>query len=265
MYMDSSAMSARPAMVDAQAPALELKGVNFSYGEHKVLDGMDLVIPRGAFVSLLGPNGAGKTTALRIAAGLAEPAAGEVRVCGHSRRSDGQQARTRMSYVPDEPTLYPVLSALEFLEFVGALREMDADETRSRSLALLERVGLASVSGQRIGTYSRGMRQKLALAGALLHQPELLVLDEPFTGLDPISAKQVRDVLLALVSDGMSVLLSTHQLQMAERLSDRIMVLARGRIVAEGTAGELRAKYGSGSVDGLEEAFVAVVDETSRQ
>jgi ABC-2 type transport system ATP-binding protein len=241
-------------------PALEIRALVKSFGGRVAVDHLDLTIPRGEFHALLGPNGAGKTTTLRMVAGLAQPDAGAVRILGHDVALDPRTAKSLLAFLPDEPMLYDKLKPLEYLEFVAGLWGIDAGVARARADELLATLQLDTRAGERIEGFSRGMRQKLALAGALIHEPRLMILDEPLTGLDAAAARQVKDMLLARVKAGCTVVLTTHILEIAERLAERISIISRGRIVAQGTMAELRAGAGRGET--LEDIFLELTRES---
>jgi ABC-2 type transport system ATP-binding protein len=243
--------------------AIEIAGLAKRYGDHRAVEGLDLSVPQGEFHALLGPNGAGKTTTLRILAGILRPDAGTVRVMGHDIVSDPAAAKRVMAFIPDEPPLYGKLRPLEYLEFVAGLWSMDAAVAHARAEALLEELGLADKRGDYVDAFSRGMRQKLALAGALIHDPAVMLLDEPLTGLDAEAARQVKDILIARVRAGCTVVLTTHILEVAERLAERISIIAGGRIAAQGTMAELRARAGRGET--LEDVFLALVGDAARE
>jgi ABC-2 type transport system ATP-binding protein len=239
------------------AHALEIAGLVKSFAATRAVDGLDLVIPRGEFHALLGPNGAGKTTTLRIVAGLERADAGRVAVLGHDVARDAAAAKRVLAFLPDDPLVYDKLDALEYLEFVAGLWSLPGDVAARRAEELLRWLDLWPQARQRAEGYSRGMRQKLALAGALIHEPEVLILDEPLTGLDAAAARQVKDLLIARVGAGATVILTTHILEIAERLADRISIIQRGRIVAQGSLDELRAQAaGSGHGSTLEDVFL---------
>lgn len=220
-----------------------------------VVNGLSFEVHTGELYALLGPNGAGKTTTLRMIAGLLAPDHGTVEISDIPLSERAEDAKQYLAYLPDEPALYAKLNAFEYLEFVAALWNMDARLAEQRAAALLDQLGLAEAASQRCEAYSRGMKQKLALAGALLHQPRLLMLDEPLTGLDAHAARLVKDILRDHVAAGGAVLLTTHILEVAERLADRIGIIAGGRLVAEGTLSELRTR--TGQADGsLEDLFL---------
>jgi ABC-2 type transport system ATP-binding protein len=239
--------------------ALEIQQLHKRYGSQVAVDGLDLTIAQGEFHALLGPNGAGKTTTLRIVAGLVKADAGTVRVAGHDIAADPAAAKRVLAYLPDDPTLYGKLDALEYLEFVAGLWSIDPDTAHARAAELLTTLGLDAKRGERVETYSRGMRQKLALAGGLIHDPAVMILDEPLTGLDAAAARLVKDMLLERVKRGCTVVLTTHILEIAERLAERISIIDRGRIVAQGTMAELRGESGREAT--LEDIFLELTRE----
>jgi ABC-2 type transport system ATP-binding protein len=240
--------------------ALEIRGLTKRFGGRPAVDGLDLSITAGEFHAILGPNGAGKTTTLRIVAGLLRPDAGSVSVLGHDVLAAPEDAKRMLAFLPDDPLLYAKLRPLEYLEFVAGLWSLDPVTARLRAGELLEWLGLAERTGELIEGFSRGMRQKLALAGALIHDPRVMILDEPLTGLDAAAARQVKDLLVERVRQGVCVILTTHILEIAERLAERISIIQRGRIVAQGTMGELRgASRGEAT---LEDIFLEITRET---
>ncbi|WP_029921067.1 ABC transporter ATP-binding protein [Nevskia soli] len=241
------------------SPALALEVVNLhkKFGATHAVQGLRLGIRTGEFYALLGPNGAGKTTTLRMVAGLLRPDAGQVRIFGVDVVEQPEQAKRPLAWVPDEPMLYDKLRGLEYLEFVAGLWGMGAAAAAPRAQQLLEWLGLWEQRDAYAETYSKGMRQKLALAGALMHEPKLLILDEPLTGLDAAAARQVKDLLKDIVRKGATVVLTTHILEVAERLAERIGIIASGRLIAEGTLDQLRALQGD-SQGTLEDVFLSL-------
>ena len=237
--------------------ALSIVGLVKRFGDKPAVDNLDLTIPQGEFHALLGPNGAGKTTTLRIVAGLLRADAGRVTVLGHDVATDGIAARRVLAFLPDDPLVYGKLDAIEYLAFVAGLWSLDPALAAARAEELLRWLELWPQARQRAEGYSRGMRQKLALAGALIHDPAVLILDEPLTGLDAAAARQVKDLLLERVRTGTTVILTTHILEMAERLAERISIIQSGRIVAQGSLEELRAQAERGGGGGtLEDVFL---------
>jgi ABC-2 type transport system ATP-binding protein len=242
--------------------ALELKALRKVFAKPAV-DDLDLTVKAGEFYALLGPNGAGKTTTLRMVAGLLQPDAGSISVFGVDVLADPQAAKRLIAWLPDEPMLYDKLTPLEYLQFVAGLWGVEAARARERAEELLRWLELWDQRNQRCEGFSRGMKQKAALAGALIHDPKLLILDEPLTGLDAAVARQVKDLLQARVKAGATVILTTHILEVAERLADRIGIIQSGRLRAEGTLAELRARAGDlGDRSGggtLEDVFLQLV------
>ena len=237
--------------------ALELRGLRKVFGRPAV-DGLDLTVRAGELYALLGPNGAGKTTTLRMVTGLLKPDEGSVRVFGVDALADPIAAKRIIAWLPDEPMLYDKLTPLEYLQFVAGLWGVDADTARDRAEELLRWLDLWDQRDQRCEGFSRGMKQKAALAGALIHDPRLLILDEPLTGLDAAVARQVKDLLQARVKAGATVILTTHILEVAERLADRIGIIQSGRLLAEGALADLRGAAGKAG-ETLEDVFLRLV------
>ncbi len=241
--------------------ALEIRGLEKAY-DRPAVDGLDLRVRAGEFYALLGPNGAGKTTTLRIVAGLLHPDAGSVSVFGVDALKDPVAAKRMIAWLSDEPMIYERLSPFEYLEFVAGLWGVDAAVGEARARELLDWLGLGPHAHERCQSFSKGMRQKVALAGALVHEPRLLILDEPLTGLDAGSARQVKEVLSARTRDGVAIVMTTHILEIAERMAERIGVIGKGRLIAEGTLEELRRQAGKGDTS-LEDIFLDLVAEES--
>jgi ABC-2 type transport system ATP-binding protein len=225
----------RPAL------ALEIRGLAKSF-ERPAVDRLDLSVIAGEFYTLLGPNGAGKTTTLRMVTGLLRPDAGSIKIFGIDALADPIGARRIMAWVSDEPMIYEKLTPLEYLDFVAGLWGVDGTVAAARAHDLLRLLGLTQNAEERCERLSKGMRQKVALAGALIHEPKLIILDEPFTGLDAGSSRVVKEVLRQRVQDGCSVIMTTHILEVAERMADRIGVMANGALIADGTLDELRRR-----------------------
>jgi ABC-2 type transport system ATP-binding protein len=238
--------------------ALVLSGLKKSF-DRPVVRGVDLAIGAGEFYALLGPNGAGKTTILRMVAGLLKPDAGAISIFGVDALADPVAAKRLMAWVSDEPMVYDRLTPLEYLEFVAGLWQVDATRARASANDLVDWLGLRPHANELCAGFSKGMLQKVALAGALVHDPRLIILDEPLTGLDAGSARQVKDVLLDKVASGVTVIMTTHILEVAERMAQRIGVIADGRLIAEGTLAELRTRIGRETT--LEEIFLDLVAE----
>lgn len=243
------------------APALQIQNLRKTYTRPAV-DDLSLNIERGSFYALLGPNGAGKTTTLRMVAGLHQPDSGEISICGIDARKDPVAAKAVMAWVPDEPMIYDKLDPMEYVEFVAGLWAMEPKRAEAQARDLIAILGLEPHANTRCQGLSKGMRQKVALAGALIHDPELIILDEPLTGLDAASARQVKEVLRQRVANGTTVIMTTHILEVAERMAERIGVIAHGRLIAEGTLAELSAQAGHGGTN-LEEIFLSLTGSES--
>ena len=234
--------------------ALKISGLSKSFGK-QVLTDLSITIPAGQFYALLGPNGAGKTTTLRTVAGLLRADAGTVEIYGHDVQSDSASAKAITAWLPDDPMLYDKLTPAEYLAFVAGLWRIDAKTAAVEAESLLQWLELWDVREQRCESFSRGMKQKVALAGALIHRPRLLILDEPLTGLDATMARTVKDALRAQVDAGATVIITTHILEVAERMADRVGIIAGGKLLVEGTLQELRALGGPEDVT-LEDTFI---------
>jgi ABC-2 type transport system ATP-binding protein len=241
--------------------ALRLTALSKSFGKAAV-DRLDLTVRPGEFYALLGPNGAGKTTTLRMVAGLLAPDAGGVEVFGVDALADPVAAKQVTAWLPDEPMIYDKLTPLEYLEFVAGLWSVPPAVAEPEAEALLRRLELWDQRNQRCEGFSRGMKQKTALAGALIHAPRLMLLDEPLTGLDAAIARQVKDLLVERVAAGASIVLTTHILEVAEKLADRIGIIRNGRLIAEGTLAELQAQAGQ-SRSTLEDVFLRLTQEAA--
>jgi len=244
--------------------ALIVRGLNKTFAKPAVSD-LDLTVHAGELYALLGPNGAGKTTTLRMVAGLTQPDSGAVAIFGVDARTDPAAAKALLAWAPDEAMIYDKLSPLEYLEFVAGLWNIEPRAAKAKAEQLLETLGLTSEARRRCEGFSRGMKQKVALAGALIHDPKLLILDEPLTGLDAAAARLVKDMLRARVDAGATVILTTHILEVAERIADRIGIIAGGRLLAEGTLDELRGKAGEASGRTLEDVFLQLTSEAVPQ
>ena len=237
-------------------PALAISRLTKSFDRPVVVD-LDLTIRAGEFYALLGPNGAGKTTILRMVAGLLRPDAGDIAIFGIDAQRDPVAAKRVVAWVSDEPMVYDRLTPMEYLEFVAGLWQIDGRAAQAKANELIDWLGLRPHANELCGGFSKGMLQKVALAGALVHDPQLIILDEPLTGLDAGSARQVKDVLLDKVRSGVTVIMTTHILEVAERMAERIGVISQGRLIAEGTLADLRARIGRES--SLEDIFLDLV------
>ncbi len=242
---------------DATPNMLELTGIVKRYGDFGAVNGLDLRVPRGEIFGFLGPNGAGKTTTIRMIAGVLEPTEGSIVIGGYDLETHPMQAKSRIGYIPDRPFLYEKLSGGEFLRFVSGIWGKDEPASEERADGLLEIFNLLEWKHELIETYSHGMRQKLLITSALIHQPELIVVDEPMVGLDPRSARILKDLFRVYVERGGTVFLSSHTLEIVEAVCDRIAIIREGVIIAKGTMDDLRQQVDSGGAD-LEEIFLKV-------
>jgi ABC-2 type transport system ATP-binding protein len=246
------------------SPILRLENLTKRYGGFTAVDGLDLEVRRGEIFGFLGPNGAGKTTTIRMVAGVLQPSAGRVLLGGEDLTTDPVAAKRKLGYIPDRPYLYEKLSGGEFLRFVAGLWGQHGAEVERRGDRFLELFGLTQWKDELIESYSHGMRQKLLISSAFLHQPELIVVDEPLVGLDPRAARILKDLFSAFVESGGTIFLSTHTLEVAEALCDRIAILSGGNVIAQGTMDELRSAADTGDV-GLEEIFLKVTGGEAMQ
>lgn len=222
--------------------SIVIDNVTKCYGRLRAVDGVSFSVKRGEVFAFLGPNGAGKTTSIKMITGLLSPDSGSVTVCGHPMSTEPQHAKSKLAYVPDQPFLYGKLTAREFMSFVGQMYAIDRKILASRVEQYMERLSVTSFADQLAEGFSHGMKQRVVLAAALLHEPEVLVVDEPMVGLDPRTARSVKDMFRMWANDGRTVFMSTHTLDVAEAIADRIGIIHHGRIVACGTLAELKAK-----------------------
>lgn len=237
-------------------PAVWAEGLTRRFGPTVAVNGIDLSIRPGEFYGLLGPNGAGKTTTIKMLTGLLRPHAGRAGVLGFDTWRDPLEVRRLIGVLPEEFNLYERLTGAELLDFAAAFHDLPRSEARRRRDELLEFLDLTGSAGQLVLGYSRGMRKKLALAAAVIHSPPVLFLDEPFEGVDPVSARQIRNLLTGYVKRNATVVFSSHAMELVERLCTRVGILMRGSLVIEGTPDELRVRFGVSSV---EDAFLAAV------
>ncbi len=234
---------------------IELTNLTKRYGRFTAVDGINLTIPRGELYGLLGPNGAGKTTTMRMIAGILQPTSGTVKIAGIDIQQNPLVAKSRLGFIPDRPFVYDKLTGAEFLRFVAGLYGQGGAEIERRVDELLELFELGPWKDELTESYSHGMRQKLIISSALVHRPEVIVVDEPMVGLDPKSARLLKDLLREFVGAGGTVLMSTHTLEIAEAMCDRIAIVQGGQVAVSGTMDELRSQTSSGDAS-LEELFL---------
>jgi len=246
-----------PANPGLAEDMLELRGVTKRYGSFTAVRELDLSVPRGGIFGFLGPNGAGKTTTIRMVAGALLPTAGRILIGGNDLAEAPERAKACIGYIPDRPYLYEKLTGGEFLRFVAGLWGVDGQGTEERASRLMDLFNLSQWRNELVESYSHGMRQKLLISSALIHQPELIVVDEPMVGLDPKSARILKDLLRTYVDNGGTVFLSSHSLEVVEVLCDDLAIIHEGSVVARGTMDELRTQAQAGEAD-LEEIFLKV-------
>lgn len=235
---------------------IELSHIVKKFGDLVAVNDLSLTIAPGEFFAVLGPNAAGKTTTIKVLTGLMKPTSGRARVAGYDVQAEPLEVRRRLAYVPDFPFLYDKLTPWEFFRFTGQLFQMDAGRIQSEGEQLVDHFNLSSFVHKPIEGLSHGTRQRVAIVSALLHNPEVFVIDEPMVGLDPHHARVVKDILKERSRAGMTVFVSTHQLSLAEEMADRIGILHQGRLIALGTRDDLRRQSGA---DGpLEDTFLAL-------
>jgi ABC-2 type transport system ATP-binding protein len=236
---------------------IEIRNLVKRYGDKMAVDNVSLEVNAGEVFGFLGPNGAGKTTTIKVIVGLLQPTSGTVTVAGYDVQSQSLLAKASSGYVPDTPNLYAKLTGRELLRFVGDLYDLDQRRVAQRTDELLRILDLTAAADDTVDSYSHGMQQKASLAAALMHDPKVLVLDEPTVGLDPKSARLIKDILRQMAERGAAVFLSTHILEIAERMCDRIGIINKGVLVAVGTMHELRALGKAGEVS-LEDIFLGL-------
>lgn len=242
--------------VAVTAPAVWARGLVRRFGKDTAVDGLDLSVRAGEFYGLLGQNGAGKTTTIKMIVGLLRPNAGRAGVGEFDTWKQPVEVKRRIGVLPEEFNLYERLTGAELLDFTAAMHGLGQSEAVSRRNELLELLDLADEAGKLVGDYSRGMRKKVALAAAIIHRPDVLFLDEPFEGVDALSARLIQRLLIRYTQGGATVVFSAHEMHLVERLCTRVGIMIHGRLAAEGTQQELCARYGA---DTIEDAFIAAV------
>ncbi len=238
---------------------IRVRALTKNYGSLRAVDGLDLEIAQGEFFAFLGPNAAGKTTTIKMLSGLLKPTAGSIEIGGCDLAREPEKAKAQMAYVPDFPFLYDKLTAAEFMRFVGDVYGMERRTIDTHTGELFEKFHLGEYRHELTENLSHGTRQRLVIASALLHEPRVFIIDEPMVGLDPMHARIVKQEFRERARAGMTVFLSTHQLSVAEELSDRIGIIHRGQLIALGTVAELRAKAHENG--GLERVFLTLIDQ----
>jgi ABC-2 type transport system ATP-binding protein len=246
-------MSGAPEEREQRPPAILVRGLRKAYGGQAAVDGLELEVPRGSFFGFLGENGAGKSTTIRMLTGLIPPDSGEIEILGMKLPGEELEIKRRIGLVPDESLLFDRLTGAEFLEFVGRMYGIERKTAIERARGLLDLFHLQD-NRKIIGEYSKGMRKRVAMAASLIHHPELFLMDEPFEGVDAVGARLMKDILLDQVKRGATIFLTSHVLEVVERLCDRVAIIHRGRIVTSATMAEMRD-----AGESLEDAFVRLV------
>lgn len=252
-------MSAAPELFSpetpaATPPAIEIHDLHKIYNGFHAVDGLSVTVPQGCFFGFLGPNGAGKTTTIKMLMGLAQPDAGSLHVLGMPMPQHSLDIRKEIGPVPDDSLLFDYLTGLEYLDFVGRLYGLSRASSKERSRELMELLELDEHPRKLIGEYSKGMRKRVAMAAALIHRPQLYLMDEPFEGVDAVGARLMKEILLEQVRHGATIFLTSHVLEVVERLCDRVAIIHEGKLVREGSMAELR-----GASETLEDAFVQAI------
>jgi ABC-2 type transport system ATP-binding protein len=247
--------------MNAQGLAIQTTGLRKAFGDLVAVDGIDLAVPRGSFYGFLGPNGAGKSTTIKCLTGLLRPTSGTCRILDMDLFATPVDVKRRIGVVPEDLALFDRLSGVETLAFVGQVHGLDKASVRARSAELIELMDLKSAANDLVADYSHGMRKKIALAAALLPAPRLLFLDEPFEGIDAIASRQIKDLLAHFVKTGGTVFLTSHILEIVERLCDHIGIIHKGKLVAQGTLADLHSGRATGQ--SLEEIFLSIVGVAS--
>ena len=232
-------------------PAIEIRDLRKVYGDKAAVDGLTLTVPQGCFFGFLGPNGAGKTTTIKMLMGLAPPTSGTIELLGLPMPERSLDIKQQIGLVPDESMLFDHLTGGEFIEFVGRIYGLDRSTARDRADELLDLFELGSLPTKLIVEYSKGMRKRVAMAAALIHRPKLFLMDEPFEGVDAVGARLMKDILLDQVRHGATIFLTSHVLEVVERLCERVGIIHEGKLIAEGPMSEMR-----GAAETLEDAFV---------
>jgi ABC-2 type transport system ATP-binding protein len=239
---------------------IELKHVSKQYGNMHAVEDLTLHIQKGEIFGFIGPNGAGKTTTIKMMGGILMPTAGSIHICGIPMKEEPEAAKQKIGFIPDRPYLYEKLTALEFLKFIADLYHMDTDHFKEKASSNLKLFSLADWTDELIESYSHGMKQRLIMAAAMLHDPEVIIVDEPLVGLDPIGIKLVKDLFKSLAAKGTSVFLSTHTLQVAENLCHRIGIINKGVLVAVGSPQDLKRNFQAVDED-FEQVFLRLTTD----
>jgi len=239
---------------------IELKNISKKYGDILAVNGLDLNISKGEIFGFIGPNGAGKTTTINIMGGILSPTSGTVKICNIRMEAHPEKTKGKIGFIPDRPHLYEKLTGMEYLKFTADLYGVEQDAFYDKANAQLEMFSLMDWSNDLIESYSHGMKQRLVMAAALLHDPEVIIVDEPMVGLDPAGIKMVKDLFKTLAGKGVTIFMSTHTLTVAEDVCDRIGIIHKGLLIAIGTADELKQKVQEKDAD-LEQVFIRMTND----
>lgn len=239
---------------------IELTGLTKRYTDLVAVNDLNIIVPEGEIFGFIGPNGAGKTTTINMMGGIITPTSGSVTICGIRMDEHPEKAKGKIGFIPDRPYLYEKLTGMEFLEFTSDLYGVNENDFLARSQEQLEMFSLSEWSNELIESYSHGMKQRLVMAAALLHEPEVIIVDEPMVGLDPMAIKMVKELFRHLAAEGVTIFMSTHTLKVAEDICDRIGVIHKGSLVANGTPEDLRRLTDVGEAD-LEQVFIRLTEE----
>ena len=239
---------------------VDIRNLQKSYGQKQVLHGINLEIPSGQIIGYIGPNGAGKSTTVKILCGLIDDFQGDISIFGMDLRTQTQEIKKKVGYIPENASLYESLTPLEFMEFIGEMRGMTAEQTRQKAEALMNIFEMKSNLNQRISSLSKGMRQKVLICSALIHNPELIFMDEPLSGLDANSVIMVKEMLIHLAREGKTIFYSSHIMDVVEKISDRIVLIDQGKVIADGPFGELNKMSND---ENLEKLFTRLTGNTN--
>ena len=239
---------------------IELKALTKRYGNFVAVDNLNLLIPKGEIFGFIGPNGAGKTTTINMIGGILAPTLGTVMICGINMESDPEKAKRKIGFIPERPYLYEKLTGMEFLKFIADLYGVGEDVFLIKSQEKLEMFFLSDWSDDLIESYSHGMKQRLVMAAALVHDPEVIIVDEPMVGLDPLAIKMVKNLFRSLAKQGVTIFISTHTLKVAEDICDRIGIIHKGALIASGTPEDLKRQVNETDAD-LEQVFIRLTEE----
>lgn len=242
---------------------IELIHLTKHYGKLAAVDNLDLTVPAGEIFGFLGPNGAGKTTTIRVMMGILKATSGQVLLGGHDVITQAQKAKAIAGFIPDRPFIYEKLTGKEFLQFTGKLHRVESERLKRRIAELLDQLELSSWQNELVESYSHGMKQRLVVCAALLHEPRVLIVDEPMVGMDPKGARTLKDLFRALAADGTTIFLSTHSISVAEEICHRIGIIQKGRLIACGTMAELY-RHAAGNHGSLESVFLELTREQAR-